>query len=392
MTYDPAAAAREMLPCPFCGGDAVFGEINSHGEDTEDAGGHFIQCTNAACGASIALIFPCMDDPKPQLLERWNTRAPAAGRTERSEPGDAADKLRHIARIIEQVDNRCMAVDGPVAATLTEMTQAEISEIYALAVGVDHAARPQPAAADVEAVRLLGAVIIGLDNGILDRPAIDAARALLACIKEDAPEQSRVATLTEERRVRHKKRGTTYVVVGTAELQMATDLVDGAFLIIYKGDDGKLWARQEDEFEDGRFEDVSGRLAAPVPTHRTTLPDATHDPYGHVKCYAFPPGCDTIEACKAANECAKAHPSRVVGYQPAAAPTQGHPGHGASMDGVAVATLADVPAGERDAVRAILSDWLSLALGHPRRSAIKSFLACLAAAEVRTPTREGGDG
>jgi hypothetical protein len=58
------------------------------------------------------------------------------------------------------------------------------------------------------------------------------------------------------RRVRHKKRGTTYEVIGTAELQMATDLVDGAFLTIYRGEDGKWWARQEDEFEDGRFEEV----------------------------------------------------------------------------------------------------------------------------------------
>lgn len=58
------------------------------------------------------------------------------------------------------------------------------------------------------------------------------------------------------RRVRHKKRGTTYTVIGTAELQMATDLVDGAHLTIYRGEDGKWWARQEHEFEDGRFEDM----------------------------------------------------------------------------------------------------------------------------------------
>jgi hypothetical protein len=47
------------------------------------------------------------------------------------------------------------------------------------------------------------------------------------------------------------------------------------------------------------------------------------------------------------------HPVHVVGYLPAAGPTQGHPGHGASMDGVAVGTLADVPAGEREAIRDI---------------------------------------
>ena len=62
---------------------------------------------------------------------------------------------------------------------------------------------------------------------------------------------------TTKRVVRHKKRGTLYTVLGTAELQMATDLVDGAFLTIYQGEDGKWWARQEDEFEDGRFEDIA---------------------------------------------------------------------------------------------------------------------------------------
>lgn len=42
-------------------------------------------------------------------------------------------RLKMIASIIEAVDNRCAAADGPVTPTLKEMTQAEISEIYALA-------------------------------------------------------------------------------------------------------------------------------------------------------------------------------------------------------------------------------------------------------------------
>lgn len=44
-------------------------------------------------------------------------------------------RLRRIEAIIEFVDNRCMATDGPVRATLQEMTQAEISQIYVLAKG-----------------------------------------------------------------------------------------------------------------------------------------------------------------------------------------------------------------------------------------------------------------
>ena len=48
---------------------------------------------------------------------------------------EADRRLRRIAAIIEHVDNRCMAADGPVTPTLQEMTQAEISMIYALASG-----------------------------------------------------------------------------------------------------------------------------------------------------------------------------------------------------------------------------------------------------------------
>lgn len=64
-------------------------------------------------------------------------------------------------------------------------------------------------------------------------------------------------------RYRHVKRGTVYTVVGEAELQTATGaLVDGSALVVYRGEDGKLWAREEGEFHDGRFE----ALAASRPT------------------------------------------------------------------------------------------------------------------------------
>ena len=59
-----------LKPCPFCGGDAEFGEIS---------GSHFVQCTSSACGAASARIFPPMDDVKALLLERWNRRPNAAG-------------------------------------------------------------------------------------------------------------------------------------------------------------------------------------------------------------------------------------------------------------------------------------------------------------------------
>jgi hypothetical protein len=52
---------------------------------------------------------------------------------------------------------------------------------------------------------------------------------------------------------RHVKRGTLYLEVGRAELQAAADVIEGMTFVIYRDKDGKLWARQEDEFEDGRF-------------------------------------------------------------------------------------------------------------------------------------------
>ena len=48
-------------------------------------------------------------------------------------PANPLARLALIAEIIEDVDHRCMAADGPVTPTLQEMTQREISEIYRLA-------------------------------------------------------------------------------------------------------------------------------------------------------------------------------------------------------------------------------------------------------------------
>lgn len=76
------------------------------------------------------------------------------------------------------------------------------------------------------------------------------------------------------RRARHKKRGSTYTVLGKAETQISkptvSDLTNNPFvtpsrvlregdrLTVYRSDaDGSLWCRFPDEFEDGRFEDIA---------------------------------------------------------------------------------------------------------------------------------------
>lgn len=66
------------------------------------------------------------------------------------EPRAALSRLERIAEIIEAVENRCMAVDGPVTPTLQEMTEEELRRIYALATGVNSVALP---AADRRAER-----------------------------------------------------------------------------------------------------------------------------------------------------------------------------------------------------------------------------------------------
>lgn len=76
----PDVIDHELLPCPFCGGQAEHGAIEAE-PDHPDTGGRFVQCT--VCGASTNLRFACGDDPKPILRGQWNTRvqSPAWERT-----------------------------------------------------------------------------------------------------------------------------------------------------------------------------------------------------------------------------------------------------------------------------------------------------------------------
>ena len=56
---------------------------------------------------------------------------------------------------------------------------------------------------------------------------------------------------------KHKKRGSFYTKIGEASLQSTAEISEGTPLVIYRGEDGRLWVRPRDEFEDGRFETVS---------------------------------------------------------------------------------------------------------------------------------------
>lgn len=74
------------------------------------------------------------------------------------------------------------------------------------------------------------------------------------------------ATRTETPTHRHKKRGSEYVLIGIGKMQADwwTDGLNGkgsadmAEVAIYRDvKDGSLWARPREEFEDGRFENLS---------------------------------------------------------------------------------------------------------------------------------------
>lgn len=87
--------SAELLPCPFCGSSAAHGTIDD--ESSDDFGGHFVSCTK--CGACSVLRFPCGDDPKPLVIDAWNTRAELTAATPAPDAvGDAVRALAHEAK------------------------------------------------------------------------------------------------------------------------------------------------------------------------------------------------------------------------------------------------------------------------------------------------------
>jgi hypothetical protein len=76
----------ELLPCPCCRSAAAFQRVDDD-EHNPNSGGQYIECANVRCGISTGLIFACGDDPKPRLLEIWNTRATPPAQPEDDLPG-----------------------------------------------------------------------------------------------------------------------------------------------------------------------------------------------------------------------------------------------------------------------------------------------------------------
>ncbi|MGU9981534.1 ead/Ea22-like family protein [Phreatobacter sp. HK31-P] len=82
----------------------------------------------------------------------------------------------------------------------------------------------------------------------------EAAEAALARLTAPSP------------RYGHKKRGTTYAVVGMARVQTARPLKDMEPVTVYRCEQtGDLWARPSEEFYDGRFEPIYDLRQEPPP-------------------------------------------------------------------------------------------------------------------------------
>lgn len=89
-TPQPEHYPCDLLPCPFCGGEAKL--------MLADDNANFIECQK--CGASTNLQYSIKDDARPDLIERWNRRAAAS--VENSGPVTLADcrlEFEIVARI-----------------------------------------------------------------------------------------------------------------------------------------------------------------------------------------------------------------------------------------------------------------------------------------------------
>lgn len=128
-----AGEGAELLPCPFCGAQAVF--VRDH-----DADGDFVavQCTECGCGSGKH--YPLMDDARPNAANEWNRRpAPPAPEVEMEE---------------DQDDARAMSVEGAMMRLAEcENAQAERETLAALYdEGVSSAAlRARPATGGADA-------------------------------------------------------------------------------------------------------------------------------------------------------------------------------------------------------------------------------------------------
>jgi hypothetical protein len=195
---------------------------------------------------------------------------------------EVVERLRMMAQHVEAfiADNRLSRnnqyeADRQVlheAATLLESLSAEIT---ALREGGDVGLETSTEAEIVSDMQLW-------EGDAYDQDTIDRCEF---AVRETRRRDKLLARTGQQslRRVRHKKRGSTYEVVGEGRMQAekwrviretgTTDrygfpegdllVADMREIVIYRAEkDGSLWARPKEEFEDGRFEELDAQTVA----------------------------------------------------------------------------------------------------------------------------------
>ena len=69
---DNEARKQALLPCPFCGGDALFGRTRAMWDDHPGFPKFGVKCTTPCCPASQA---QCESLTENEAFHTWNTRA-----------------------------------------------------------------------------------------------------------------------------------------------------------------------------------------------------------------------------------------------------------------------------------------------------------------------------
>jgi len=197
---DNSELMTDLLPCPFCGSDKVaVGHTNL---------GYEALCFYYGAGCkSRTGIWPT----RTEAIDAWNRRTPVT-----AEAGEVSEAIEREANfILDRLDDLVIDWD------------------------------------DDESYRQFSGHVV---------PSMERLRHLLAARrvqpKQDAPSH------------RHKKRDENIVLLGIGKMQAedwmtsgfppANEPVDMREVAIYRSvDDGSLWVRPREEFEDGRFEEIS---------------------------------------------------------------------------------------------------------------------------------------
>lgn len=120
--------AEELKPCPCCGEEAAFVEL-------ED-GGIVAVCASKGCVASGVARYACGDDPRPLIAETWNTRAVPAGHVVVS--AAELESLRRDKARLDAIEDNCWDVRYGISSNADAGDSSISIEIVGRYQGVPH--------------------------------------------------------------------------------------------------------------------------------------------------------------------------------------------------------------------------------------------------------------